>query len=393
MEDRVSLYPGRVMLIPVEGQPNTYDMVRADKPIQTGTSLGKVSLLKDTTAAQFGLGSEAVPDDVLSWVGKYNEYWWSLLHGEAYIEYEEEKTYRSMASSPAEGLSVTNYAWSTKDDPVTIQYASDVDVNRSTGEITLKNPDSTAWTRTLNVTTRLNYATELLGKYILGAREVQNNTSGTSSDARSNIYFIPSDATIGVPEDSYTIMFKNFYSVGAKPVQVPAGETTYEHSTNRNAYPDSGTVDGITYQYLGKPFEKLPGAVQMAMGSYTGTGVYGSNNSNKLTFAFEPKMLFLRRAARGYTGIASGYTDIGSTIESLITDLSNSTVQVTDDFSSATAYNKFVTAGSTMGSGEDIKNSVYFKKSTDGKTIAWKAASVGLQFNTSGVTYLYVAIG
>ena len=30
MKDRVSLYPGRVMLTPVAGQENVYDMVRAD---------------------------------------------------------------------------------------------------------------------------------------------------------------------------------------------------------------------------------------------------------------------------------------------------------------------------------------------------------------------------
>lgn len=33
------------------------------------------------------------------------------------------------------------------------------------------------------------------------------------------------------------------------------GETTYVHSPDRNAYPDSGTVDGLTYKYLGVPFE------------------------------------------------------------------------------------------------------------------------------------------
>ena len=32
MQDRVSLHPGRVKLVPVAGQENTYDMVRADSP-------------------------------------------------------------------------------------------------------------------------------------------------------------------------------------------------------------------------------------------------------------------------------------------------------------------------------------------------------------------------
>ena len=65
MQDRVSLYPGRVKLVPVAGQENTYDMVRADSPMQEGTPLNKGSLLKDTTAALLGLGADAVPDDAL----------------------------------------------------------------------------------------------------------------------------------------------------------------------------------------------------------------------------------------------------------------------------------------------------------------------------------------
>lgn len=66
MQDRVSLYPGRVKLAPVAGQENTYDMVRADSPTQEGTPLNKDSLLKDDTAALYGLGVDAVPDDVFA---------------------------------------------------------------------------------------------------------------------------------------------------------------------------------------------------------------------------------------------------------------------------------------------------------------------------------------
>ena len=61
MQDRVPLYPGRVTLTPVSGQANTYDLVRADQPTQEGTPINKASLLKDTTAALFGLGTGAVP--------------------------------------------------------------------------------------------------------------------------------------------------------------------------------------------------------------------------------------------------------------------------------------------------------------------------------------------
>lgn len=66
MQDRVPTHPGRVTLTPVSGQANTYDMVRADSPTQEGTPLNKNNLLKDSTAALYGLGSDAVPDEVLA---------------------------------------------------------------------------------------------------------------------------------------------------------------------------------------------------------------------------------------------------------------------------------------------------------------------------------------
>ena len=71
MQDRVPLYPGRVRLTPVAGQENTYDMVRADQPSQAGTPLNKDSLLKDATAALFGLGADAVPDELFSFIKKW----------------------------------------------------------------------------------------------------------------------------------------------------------------------------------------------------------------------------------------------------------------------------------------------------------------------------------
>ena len=43
--------------------------------------------------------------------------------------------------------------------------------------------------------------------------------------------------------------------VGSEIVYVEAGDTTYVHSADRSAYPDTGTVDGITYKYLGIPFQ------------------------------------------------------------------------------------------------------------------------------------------
>jgi hypothetical protein len=66
MTDRVPTYPGRVKMIPVEGEVNTYDMQRADSPVEEGTPLNKASLLQDATAALAGLDNTAVPNDVFA---------------------------------------------------------------------------------------------------------------------------------------------------------------------------------------------------------------------------------------------------------------------------------------------------------------------------------------
>lgn len=65
MKDRVPTYPGRVKLVPVSGQANTYDMIRADEPVVEGTLLNKANLLPDDTVRELGLPDEANPADVI----------------------------------------------------------------------------------------------------------------------------------------------------------------------------------------------------------------------------------------------------------------------------------------------------------------------------------------
>lgn len=53
--DRNPTHPGRVKMTPVAGQENTYDMVRADAPVETGTPLNRAlfeSIRKDLTTLQ-----------------------------------------------------------------------------------------------------------------------------------------------------------------------------------------------------------------------------------------------------------------------------------------------------------------------------------------------------
>ena len=65
MIDRVSANPGRVLITPESGEPYYATLTRADNPTVEGTPLNKSTLLTDATAALFGLGGDAVPDEVL----------------------------------------------------------------------------------------------------------------------------------------------------------------------------------------------------------------------------------------------------------------------------------------------------------------------------------------
>jgi hypothetical protein len=60
IKDRIPTYPGRVKMVPVEGQPNTYDMVRADEPIEPGTPINKAlfdDILRDFVALRTQVNS------------------------------------------------------------------------------------------------------------------------------------------------------------------------------------------------------------------------------------------------------------------------------------------------------------------------------------------------
>lgn len=230
MKDRIPLYPGRVKLNPVSGQPNTFDMVRADDPTQAGTPLKKSSLLKDATAALYGLGTGAVPDDVLAEIGKYKLHWWR------------------------------------------------------------RRPKGAHW--------------------------------------------------------------------------------EYLQSSDRNAYPDSGTQDGYEYEYLGIPFDNAATGSKIETGSYVGTGTFGQANPNTLTFAFVPKIVIVFGPTAG-----SGLVD----------PLTNYSMILTRDagFSGYSASNVI---------GYHVVHQI------TGGTISWYTQNIGssgagAQGNIANSTYNYIAIG
>lgn len=95
MENRQPTYPGRVILTPVPGTANTYDITRADEPTVDGTPLNKETLLQDTTCAILGIPNTSVPNDafvkIALGIGKYGY----VIH----VQYQD--------GSPAEGYILT----------------------------------------------------------------------------------------------------------------------------------------------------------------------------------------------------------------------------------------------------------------------------------------------
>lgn len=329
MQDRVPLYPGRVKLTPVSGQENTYDMVRADQPTQEGTTLNKSTFLKDTTAALYGLGADAVPDDVFAWLGKFNEYWWkrsSLSYAEDLINF-------------GDSVQVTN---STR----TLQYSSTISIDAS-GNISLINPQSVS----------VNYLdpSPLLNIKPCYVTNLQSDTSG--------VYYIPQGVesgeqiTYGINPTQYGMNLCNrqvtygdkCWKIGSKQVFTDDG---FVQSTNRAAYPDNSDVGTKHYTYIGIPFVNLPTAPKIETGSYVGTGTYGASNPNSLTFDFVPEFLFV----------------VGKN-----------------------SLDYFVLCyGISIATGSATHSAASF--SWSGNTVSWYAASSQYQLNSNGYVYAFIAI-
>ena len=272
MQDRVSLHPGRVKMTPVAGQANTYDTVRADDPTQEGTPLNKATLLKDATAAMFGLGADAVPDDAFKLL--------SRLHTHLGDDYLWRK--QSISGEIKEAPESSSLGRMSDDE--TYYYYDSVQL-------------------------------DLANKKIVGVGEhIIANQSYTSSEW---------DKVIGkymlYPYIKGSWPPNTFYRVTARPnsrdaiftayaeyIEYTYGPIQYLNSPNADAYP-SGIVEGIQYDVLGKIGDKL----QIQTGSYVGSGVYGVRNQNSLTFNFIPKIVIVMRQTLTYLDIKSTCIYIG----------------------------------------------------------------------------------
>lgn len=284
MKDRVPLYPGRVTLTPVSGQANTFDLVRADQPTQEGTPLNKASLLKDATAALFGLGTDAVPDDAFNLLSRFpsglgNEYIWA----------KERLNWEAVKSDSTKNwvLVQTNNINRTY-----VRYSDDIILDND-GNISLAEP-----------ITQIYPTYNSAGSLQLDNKYVQLGRNSYAEAEANPVWF--SDGVTFIGGNTYGLIYRTVDALHRRTL------FGYVNSPSPDAYPPA-VSDGYTYNPLGQLGDK----VRIATGSYTGTGTYGVSNPNSLTFEFEPKillvlsndatggMLGIRGAQKATTGLAT----------------------------------------------------------------------------------------
>ena len=353
MEDRVPVNPGRVLITPEDGSPAYYaTMTRADNPTQEGTRLNKASLLKDVTASLFGFDETAVPNDIFGYLGSYSQHWWARKSLTSITMYmEDNQSYSSVYGSYV----------SFRLDRATIYAADSVTFDETTGKHTLVNPVALS-------TLSSNGVSNVSGKYVYSPNGGILRGDTDSTTVISEILLL---TKVQAASGSNTIAK---YSVTTATVLrstsyvVDTGVTSYVKSTDRNAYPDSGSDGSFSYAYIGIPFDNAVTAPKIATGTYKGTGSYGSGSKNSLTFDFVPKIVFIVAKEKA---MFHGYE---TTLQEWIILVNGMTKCLTKQ-----ASNNSGTGTTTI--------------SWSGNTVSWYGTWAGAQLNTSGVDYLYVALG
>lgn len=368
MEDRIPTVgqEGRVLITPESGEAYFAKIEMADNPTQAGTPLNKGTLLKDTTAALFGLDVSNVPDDVLAFLGKYNQYWWKRRVNIQNAGYVEKRTLRAEEASLWYDQDISY----TRGGKVTIEYYSNISINQDTGAVSYINPGTLSTTYGKKGSGGLSEAqlkSRLLHKYV-------NAYTSWHDKGQRDIVYINDDAEISVgiftpDEDSYlSSSVENGYTISSEyKDNSTIGEWEYMYSSARDAYPDSGIHDGYEYQYLGIPFENAREFPKIEIGSYIGTGTFLSSSPNTLTFPFTPIIWGVFRM------VSTGGVDL-SLPNIILWDNDYKNMNVSMYTRSDSTTTQFVTI--------------------NGNSVSWYSSSSGEhQLNAKGTTYHYFAIG
>ena len=306
MKDRISLYPGRVILTPVAGQENVYDMVRADEPIDVGTPLNKNTFLTDEIAETMGLGKDATPNDMFAKMQFLSDVhvWHKIASDIVYsISETEENSYKITANN------------------------------------NISSPDDFAYSgRSFGTGYKLNAegVIELTGVFTPSKTPCYDNLSYW--DSIIPVYMKVDETLYHITEqNSGGSNFMHYTATQFIVTAHEAGEDLgFVNNTNENAYPPS-EADGIAFTYIGKIGKGLS-KIKTVYGSYTGDGA----KSRKFEFAGRPILMIIEGSNYSTSAIRQIYINgaqysapLGSTSSSYIHNLTWTEKSVTasaDDY-------------------------------------------------------------
>lgn len=308
--------------------------------------------VSNATKTKFGLSSSATPDDVLSWLGNYNLYWWKRrVYKPVFEEVKSVETGMFWAKNQTTGkfyvsssTQIDKYGYGGLVSPtlVSISEGSDADA--------------------------------LKGKYV---EYSLNNLGDSAIPKQGYVYYIPSDAIFNGYNGSGFIVTTGatqvrsespFYRVTYKITE--QNEWQYVSSSNRNTYPDFGTSGNYEYNYIGQPFNEMLSMPKIQTVYWSGTGVYGKSNPITLSFNFAPKMVCLTLV---YNNMGAG---IGGGLPT------NYNPEVKANFTYFYRSIEYSTSGYLCFYGWE-QNKFYIYSTIDSSN----------QFNSLGYNYMAIAIG
>lgn len=285
----------------------------------------QTEILTEEVKAQFGFGADAIPNDVFAYLAKFNLHCWS-----------KESSKEQWVMKTANGTTLVTLADVLDDtDWKTFYYGDSVSMNTS-GKLSLTNEKSG----------KARY----YGSYDVEPADIKGKYITLD---HSTFYFVTGDYVFGTYRNvsaghrRYTIKVPTHIVYAEKQV---SGTSDQISSADRNAYPDNATEGNFRYTYLGVPLLNALGSLRYKMGSYVGTGTYGSSDRNTISLDFIPRIVIV---------VKSGSSKIGGSGTGFI----------------------------YIGQPGDLSFSV------NGTSLSWYASSANEQYNTSGVTYYYVALG
>lgn len=223
-----------------------------DERLEGHTHSGETISVSPGISKMFGLSGNENVDSVLSYLGQYNMHWWKTFVDTSM--WNEIRTFNSAQYIAISGSGVS-----------TLYISDAISIDQSSGTITQVNPTQVTANIYFGSTADAIAAGEQLrGKYLLK----------TDSWANTTLVYMPTDATFyahnygdsryGCGTQTGTYDITSEYQTG--------GTTDYLSSTDRNACPDSGIVNGVEYTYLGIPFDNAITAskINVVTGQYSG---------------------------------------------------------------------------------------------------------------------------